>query len=271
MPVRTAARRRERRTLPLLLLSLLLACADPPPPSTPSDWHTPADCRALPISGKRQVCWSVVLPALICADPDAGMALLESEVTEAKIRDHILLRITRDHFPYTDVYCRQIVDAERQELCRAVQVRALTHPPAPSACAPVPVVAMPQAAWCSCSGPPGTLRILQPTILPEEAGDAVMAALRPKLGQLAQCHRTHILPHCPCHTAEAVVHLRIVAGAVQEAAVEGELPEAEAGCVVERVSGWALPAALTATADIPIRQGPRAEAPHAPAGTGVER
>ena len=207
----------------------LLACADPPQ-SSPAQWASADDCAALPPSGKRDVCYGEVLPAIFCADPERGQALLRS-VEDVAFRDVVLTRVTRDHFPTTDAYCAQITSTTKQAQCRQVVIRArLQDHAVDPACAAPPMVDPPRAAWCDCSGPDTTLRIFEPQLTGETT-----AALSVLLGSvpaaLARCHQQEIYPSCPCYTSEAAVVFSITSGIASETLLEGALPDDAAACM----------------------------------------
>ena len=232
------------------MLSLLLACADPPQ-SGPAQWSTPEDCAALPASGKRDVCYSEVLPRIFCADPARGATLL-SAVEDPTFRDAVLTRVTRDHFPTTDAYCAQITSPPRQERCRQLVIRArLQEHAIDPACATPPMVEPPRADWCDCSGPDTTLRLFQPQLsgettatLPDLLG-AVPAAL-------ARCHQQEIYPSCPCFTADAAVVFSVTGGTVGAAHIEGALPAAAADCMAQSADGHTF-SELTGTVRLPLK------------------
>ena len=170
---------------PQMILLLLLACD--PPPSPPVSWSAPADCAALPASGKRDVCYSEVLPALLCADPARGQALL-AEIQRPDFRDAVLSRVTQQYFPTTDLFCKQITDGERQARCREVVVSARLRGSTPSpTCAEAPIVALPRSEECTCTGPDPLLRMLSPDISPPVSD--LSALLDPLPGKLSRCHQ----------------------------------------------------------------------------------
>jgi hypothetical protein len=235
------------------MLPILLACGSAPP--APTDWASPADCAALPPSGRRDVCYSEVLPAVFCADPARGAALL-SEIQATDFRDGVLLRVTQAHFPDTFAFCARITDTERQTLCRDVVVSArLKGLGADPACAAAPRLDPPRAPGCDCEGPDTALRILAPRLEPE--ADLDPAALLGTLpAQLARCHQKWLYPGCPCLTGEATVVLWVSAGRVMEATVEGALPPEARDCLSAAATGHAF-GDLTGTVRLPLRLAPQ--------------
>lgn len=232
------------------MILLLLACADPPQTS-PDQWASPDDCAALPESGVRNVCYGEVLPAVFCADPARGQALL-SAVEDTAFRDAVLTRVTRDHFQTTDAYCAQITGAPKQELCRQVVTRARLQGQATDPdCAAPPMVDPPRAAWCDCSGPDTTLRIFEPQITGE-----TRAALALLLGSvpaaLARCHQQEIYPSCPCWSGAAAVAFSVTDGIVSEAVVEGSLPDSAVACMASTAEGHRF-SELTGTIRLPFK------------------
>lgn len=232
------------------MLVLLLACADPPPTS-PAQWASPDDCAALPASGKRDVCYGEVLPAIFCADPARGQALL-SAVDAADFRDVVLTRVTREHFPTTDAYCAQISSQPEQALCRQLVVRArLQERTRDPDCAAPPMVELPRADWCGCSGPDTTLRMFEPQIHGETTAD-LTTLLGAVPAALARCHQQEIYPSCPCFSAAATVVFSLTSGAVTEAEVEGELPPSAVECMSQAADDHAF-SELTGTVRLPIK------------------
>jgi len=233
------------------MLFFLLACD--PSPSPPVSWSTPADCATLPASGKRDVCYSEVLPALICADPARGQALL-AEIQRSDFRDAVLSRVTQQYFPTTDLFCAQIVDGERQVRCREVVVSArLRSGVASAACAEAPIVELPRSAECTCTGPDTLLRMLAPDISPPVSD--ISALLDPLPGQLSRCHQQTLYPGCPCFTGNAEVVVEVVEGAAQSAHVSGAIPAETAACFQAAASGHAF-SNLTGSVRLPLRLSP---------------
>ncbi|MFT5682238.1 MAG: hypothetical protein ACI8RZ_003156 [Myxococcota bacterium] len=207
----------------------------------------------MPPSGKRDVCYSEVIPAIFCADPDRGQALL-TEINGADFRDAVLSRITQDHFPTTDVFCAQITDSQRQTLCRRVVVSARLRGLSPdSACAAVPQIDLPRTAECDCNGPDTALRMLAPVVTPPVTDLNALLGTVP--GKLARCHQETLYPGCPCFIGEAVVVAEVVGGAVESVVVEGDLPEVTAACFATAVEGHAF-GAHSGTIQLPVRIAP---------------
>ena len=232
------------------MLSLLLACADPPQ-TGPAQWATPNDCAALPASGKRDVCYGEVLPAVFCTNPTQGAALL-SEVEDPAFRDVVLTRVTRDHFPTTDAYCAQISSASKQDRCRQLVIRARLQGYAiDPACATPPMVDPPRAAWCDCSGPDTTLRIFQPQ-LSGEATTPLQDLLGTVPAALARCHQQEIYPSCPCFTASAAVVFSVTDGTVSAVRVEGSLPASAEDCMTQSADGHTF-SGLNGTLRLPFK------------------
>ena len=237
--------------IPQMLLLLLLACD--PPPAPPVSWSTPGDCAALPASGKRDVCYSEVLPALLCTDPARGQALL-AEIQRTDFRDAVLLRVTQQYFPTTATFCAQITDGERQARCREVVVSARLRGSTPEpACAAAPVVDLPRSEECTCTGPDTLLHMLAPDISPPVSD--LSALLEPLPGKLSRCHQQTLYPGCPCFTGEAEVLIEVLGGVAQSADVSGAIPARTVACFQAATSGHPF-SDLTGTVRLPLRLAP---------------
>ena len=107
---------------PLLLLNLFaLGCAGG------GSWDGPEDCAALSKGANADECWAQHAPALFKTDPARGVAVVESDVSDQRIRDFIWLTVTREVDPSSYKYCDKIQEAALQDRCRVLVSRPHLH------------------------------------------------------------------------------------------------------------------------------------------------
>jgi hypothetical protein len=103
-----------------MLLLGLLACP-------PADPKIPADCASVLSQGAKNECYAKVAPELFRTDPEAGIKLVQTEITDTTIQDFVFLKVTREIDPSTPRYCELIQDKVLADRCRVLVSRPHLH------------------------------------------------------------------------------------------------------------------------------------------------
>lgn len=89
--------------------------------------HTPEECASLPMGVEKDDCWGNCIIEVFSADSQKGMQIMESEISNPKVRDFLWLEITRKINPTTMTYCKKIADKDLFNRCQTLVSRPHLH------------------------------------------------------------------------------------------------------------------------------------------------
>jgi hypothetical protein len=107
------------RLLAFLLLPLF-GCSGSEPTSA-------ADCTGISSAKERDECYLKVLPAVFKADAEAGVRMVENDVSDPVSRDFAWYKVTKEVDPNSNKYCDRIKDRTLADRCRTLVSRPHLH------------------------------------------------------------------------------------------------------------------------------------------------
>ena len=84
---------------------------------------TPEDCAGLATSKARDECYLVVIEDVFKKDADAGVKLVETQMTDQTNKDFAWYTVTRNVDPNSPKYCERIKDRTLADRCLKVVAR----------------------------------------------------------------------------------------------------------------------------------------------------
>lgn len=104
----------------LIVLCLLAACSG----GTPT---TAEDCAGISSAKEKDACLLAVVPALFKANPEAGIKLVEEQISDPLTRDMAWYEVTKEVDPSSNKYCDRMKDRTLADRCRTVVARPHLH------------------------------------------------------------------------------------------------------------------------------------------------
>ena len=92
-----------------------------------NSWSSLEDCKALEKGDDKDNCWSVHLVQVFSKNREQGLLILKQEISSQRIRDFLLLEITREVDPTTQKYCNLIQDKPLADRCKMLVSRPHLH------------------------------------------------------------------------------------------------------------------------------------------------
>ena len=89
--------------------------------------NIPEECASLPMGVEKDDCWGNCIIEVFSADSQKGMQIMESEISNPKVRDFLWLEITRKINPTTMTYCKKIADKDLFNRCQTLVSRPHLH------------------------------------------------------------------------------------------------------------------------------------------------
>lgn len=88
---------------------------------------SPEQCAAMSKPAARDECYLVVAPAVFKADPQAGITLVETGISDPLTRDMAWYNVTTKVDPYSTKYCERIQDQTLAKRCGDIVSRPHLH------------------------------------------------------------------------------------------------------------------------------------------------
>jgi len=92
-----------------------------------ASWSSVQDCKTLKMGTDKDNCWSIHLLEVFSKNPQEGMTILQQEISNQRIKDFLLLEITREIDPTSLQFCQQIKDKALGDRCRLLVSRPHLH------------------------------------------------------------------------------------------------------------------------------------------------
>ena len=103
-----------------LALYTILACSG----GTPT---TPEDCAGISGAKEKDACYLQVVPSIFKANPEAGIKMVETEISDPLTRDMAWYNVTKEVDPSSNKYCDRMKDRTLADRCRTVVSRPHLH------------------------------------------------------------------------------------------------------------------------------------------------